>query len=692
MAAPVLQFKRGLLANLPGLRVGEPGFTTDSYDLYVGIDSSLANNKFFGSHRYWSKETTSRGSGVNLVEGTSNGSQYITLKSPDSLSGITTYTFPATPTADYFLKTSADGTLSWAAVVLNSFTGIVTFTDSTENTLGNANTGAVQIDGGLGVEKNVTVGGNLNVQGYSEFVGVVTFKGGTISLGDSDTDDIVIAGEFKSNLIPTDDATYNLGNGGKRWNNANFAGIVTATTFSGNASSADQVKTVTASDNNANYYVTFVDANNGSATNENVYTDDGIYYNPGTNTFTTQNALFTGNVTVNGTLTGTATTATRASLIDTANTTNNSDYYVTFVDTLAGQSSENLRVGIGLSVNPSNGDAKVAGSLSVGSPSAVNSYIKAGGGSNAMYLYTNGDVAFQQQVIVGGLRSSSNATNTLNLYDLDARFARNLVIAGIATVGTGVGITQFSSSVSTGSSASSVPTSSAVIDYVGSQIGGIDLTTSIAGDSGSGSVSTSQTLTIAGTSGEIETSASGQTITVGLPNTVVVGTALSSPIVKTATLQHSNGTQAATIDTSGNITASQNLTVSGNLYVNGSTTQVNTSSLTVEDRTIELGLVDGSAPGSSTTWDLGVLFNYNSSGAKKSAVIWEHADGRFKFGSQVTDGGGTDNDSPQITVSAYAGIEISSLWVNDCAGQSQVINCSGGVRTLENITIDGGSF
>lgn len=30
MASPVIQFKRGLLANLPGLQVGEPGFTTDS--------------------------------------------------------------------------------------------------------------------------------------------------------------------------------------------------------------------------------------------------------------------------------------------------------------------------------------------------------------------------------------------------------------------------------------------------------------------------------------------------------------------------------------------------------------------------------------------------------------------------------------------------------------------------------------
>jgi hypothetical protein len=173
---------------------------------------------------------------------------------------------------------------------------------------------------------------------------------------------------------------------------------------------------------------------------------------------------------------------------------------------------------------------------------------------------------------------------------------------------------------------------------------------------------------------------------------VVVGTSLSSPTVKVATLQHSNGTQAATVDTSGNITASQNLTITGNLYVNGSTTQVNTASVTVEDRTIELGVVDGNAPSSTTTWDLGVLFNYYDGSAKKSALIWEQGDARFKLGSVISDGGGTGTTNPQITFSTYAALEIGGLWVNDCAGQSQVIACSGSTRTLENITIDGGSF
>ena len=249
MAAPVLQFKRGLFSNLPGLRAGEPGFTTDKYDLYVGIDSTSANNQFVGSGRFWTVETSSTGSGVNLVEGTSNGTSYITLASPAALAGIVTYFLPGTQGAvSSVLTNDGSGNLSWASGSANPvFTGIATFntswvdinsdvdisgittvTNTTDNTLGNANTGAFQIDGGLGVNKNVTVCGNLNVQGHSEFVGVVTFRGGTINLGDANTDDIVVAGEFASSLVPTDDATYDIGgDASKQWRNANFAGIGT---------------------------------------------------------------------------------------------------------------------------------------------------------------------------------------------------------------------------------------------------------------------------------------------------------------------------------------------------------------------------------------------------------------------------------------------------------------------------------
>ena len=219
MASPVIQFKRGLLANLPGLQVGEPGFTTDSFDLYVGLTSETSTNKFVGSHRYWTKGTATTGSGVNLVEGTDNGSSFITLASPASLVGIVTYYFPGSQGSSGFVLTNdGGGNLSWTDPAAGtSFTGIVTFTDTTDNELGNPDSGALQIDGGLGVNKNVTIGQNLNVQGYSEFVGVVTFRGGTIGLGDTEGDNVVVGGEFASDLIPTTDDTFNLGSSSKQW-------------------------------------------------------------------------------------------------------------------------------------------------------------------------------------------------------------------------------------------------------------------------------------------------------------------------------------------------------------------------------------------------------------------------------------------------------------------------------------------
>ena len=68
MAAPIIQFKRGAFTNLPGLRAGEPGFTTDKYDLFVGISSDVSSNQFFGSGRYWSREDGTESLALKLVD------------------------------------------------------------------------------------------------------------------------------------------------------------------------------------------------------------------------------------------------------------------------------------------------------------------------------------------------------------------------------------------------------------------------------------------------------------------------------------------------------------------------------------------------------------------------------------------------------------------------------------------------
>jgi hypothetical protein len=486
MASPVIQFKRGAFANLPALQAGEPALTTDTYELYVGINSTSAGNKFFGSHRYWTRETSSVGSRVNLVEGTSNGSDFVSLKSPDSLAGIVTFTMPGSDGSNgQVLSTNGSGTLSF-----------------------------------------IDAAANLNMA------------------GDSGTDTVALL---------TDTLTISGGEG-----------IDTAVTNN----------TITISAEDA------TDSNKGVASFD--ATD-----------FTVSSGAVTLNAERIEDIVGAAVTTGTQTLITVSYDDANAQY-----------------------------DFVVDNDLS---------------------NYDNSTSAF--------ITASSTDTLTNKTFDANGtgNSLSNVEVADFAASA----IVIESEGISSNDNDSTLPTSAAVKDYTDTAIAAIDLTVSTAGDSGTGSVSTSQTLTVSGTANEIETSASGQSITIGLPDSVTI---------------------------------SQNLTVSGNLYVNGSTTQVNTTTTTIEDQLLDLGMVDGSAPSSDLNKDLGVLFNYYTSSAKKAAVYWDDSASRIVLSDDVSESSGV------LTAASYAGLEIGSLYVNDCAGASQVIACSGTTRTLENIVVDGGTF
>ena len=74
-------------------------------------------------------------------------------------------------------------------------TGLVEFTDPTDNILGDVDTGAFQIDGGAGIAKNLTVGAGLSVGGSIFFDGDIvvstgaTFKNIQIAVTDDNTID-----------------------------------------------------------------------------------------------------------------------------------------------------------------------------------------------------------------------------------------------------------------------------------------------------------------------------------------------------------------------------------------------------------------------------------------------------------------------------------------------------------------------
>lgn len=119
----------------------------------------------------------------------------------------------------------------------------------------------------------------------------------------------------------------------------------------------------------------------------------------------------------------------------------------------------------------------------------------------------------------------------------------------------------------------------------GSQLTGIASSLAISGSTGGGTVALqSQVLNVVGTANEVETSANNQTITVGLPNDVVI---------------------------------TNNLTVGNDLTVNGTTTFINTQNLYVEDKFILLasgstGAGEGGLVIQQGTQNVGELFGWDN--------------------------------------------------------------------------------
>ena len=123
--------------------------------------------------------------------------------------------------------------------------------------------------------------------------------------------------------------------------------------------------------------------------------------------------------------------------------------------------------------------------------------------------------------------------------------------------------------------------------------------------SGSGSATpSSHGFTIAGTANEIETSATGSTVTVGLPDNVTVG---------------------------------GNLTISGNFTVNGTTTTVATTNTTVSDNLLELN----SGAGSNAN-DSGILIERGSTG-DNAIMAWDESADKFVVGTTTATNTATGN-------------------------------------------------
>src|SRR5210317_1526137 len=111
------------------------------------VDSNKAIDEIFIGN------SSSTGGTLKLNEGTSNGTNFIGLKAPNSVTTSTTFTLPsADGSADQFIKTDGSGNLSFAAIPSGSFT--IEDDSSTQDTF---TTGQVlKFAGGTGIDTTVT--------------------------------------------------------------------------------------------------------------------------------------------------------------------------------------------------------------------------------------------------------------------------------------------------------------------------------------------------------------------------------------------------------------------------------------------------------------------------------------------------------------------------------------------------------
>jgi hypothetical protein len=84
--------------------------------------------------------------------------------------------------------------------------------------------GNLEIQAATGSDR-VNINSDTKINANLEVTGNIVL-GGTINIGDSDTDDVVFGGEIKSNIIPDATSTYDLGSAAKAWRVGYFDDVV----------------------------------------------------------------------------------------------------------------------------------------------------------------------------------------------------------------------------------------------------------------------------------------------------------------------------------------------------------------------------------------------------------------------------------------------------------------------------------
>jgi len=115
-----------------------------------------------------------------------------------------------------------------------------------------------------------------------------------------------------------------------------------------------------------------------------------------------------------------------------------------------------------------------------------------------------------------------------------------------------------------------------------------------------------------------------------------VAGALISGTANEVSVTYTDGSGTLVVGLPDDVTIGQHLTVTGNLTVNGTTTEVNSTTLTVDDKNIELG---STASPSNTTADGGGI---TLKGTSDKTILWTDASDSWDFNQHVNVASGYD--------------------------------------------------
>jgi hypothetical protein len=321
--------------------------------------------------------------------------------------------------------------------------------------------------------------------------------------------------------------------------------------------------------------------------------------------------------------------------------------------------------------------------------------------------------------------------------DLDSEVLKVVGLTGITTDGSAnqISIDLDDTAVTPGAYGSSTSIPTFTVDQQGrlTAAGSASVSTilDIAADSGTddGVVLGTDTLTISGTTNEIETSVSGDTIVVGIPTSptltgnvkvdqgyltiqapsaggnsilklgnqttdtgqISAGESLqiyidgdnssSSELFEIKTTQSGSPSTVFSVDQEGDTSVSGNVVITGGLTVNGTTTTVSTQNLNVEDALIGL---QSELTGANSN-DIGFIFERGTTG-NNGVFVWDESEDKFHLGTTTATPDATGSLSitkGNLIADLTGNADTASKWFT-----ARTVTFSGG-NVTGNFTIDG---